>query len=325
MSECISVIIPVYNVERYLPACLESIVNQTYHDLEILLTDDGSTDSSGAICDQYQERDSRIKVFHQKNAGAGAAKNTGLKNATGKYLVFLDSDDYLELDAMKYMHDTLQKEDADVVQCCYRDIFVDKAVNRGAIEKRRIMNQIEYLKLYASDWTAGLLWDKLYRRELFDGFFFEEGHVIDDEFFTYRGIMNAKKVVRDPKVVYNYRKRRSSVTLKPGQGERIILDKLAYLVPRRERIAARYPELKKDFDKNLLYMLLWLSKDPFVTEKCLKRIKQTFRETIGACVFCGAEWNVYLSLLQMYFTKNSTLVSKRNPYQDSIGMASCFE
>ena len=119
----VSVVIPVYNVEKYLPECLDSVIDQTYKNLQIIIVDDGSTDSSGKICDEYAEKDNRIIVVHQKNAGAGAAKNTALKIADGKYLAFVDSDDFLELDAFEHMVSILAKNSADIVQCCYRDVF----------------------------------------------------------------------------------------------------------------------------------------------------------------------------------------------------------
>lgn len=313
MDEIISVIIPVYNVKEYLPECMESILAQTYSFLEIILVDDGSTDDSDKICDQYAEKDLRVRVFHQKNAGAGAAKNTGLKKATGKYLAFLDSDDYLEPDAMEYMHSILINEDADVVQCCYHDVFLDKIVDNGTITKREVLNQIEYLRLYVSDWTPGLLWDKLYKRKLFDDILFETGHIVDDEFFTYRGIMNASRIVRDPQIVYNYRKRQSSVTMRRDYCERVVMDKLDYLVPRRRRIVNRYPVLKRDFDKHFLYMMLWLAKDPFATYESICRIKKILRSDLCKCIFCGIELQIIIKLLYILFAPTKRIMLARDP------------
>ena len=113
MNETISVIVPVYNVAAYLPQCLKSILNQDYEDLQVLLIDDGSTDDSGAICDQFSAQDSRIQVIHQKNGGAAAAKNAGLRAATGKYLSFVDSDDYLEPGVYGFLVKTLEETRAD--------------------------------------------------------------------------------------------------------------------------------------------------------------------------------------------------------------------
>lgn len=111
----ISVIIPVYNVEEYLRECIDSILNQTYQNFEIILVDDGSTDSSGTICDEYVDKDDRVSVVHQKNAGPSKTRNTGLENATGKYIYFLDSDDYIEKNTLELLINTAESNDADLV------------------------------------------------------------------------------------------------------------------------------------------------------------------------------------------------------------------
>ena len=116
MNQTISVIVPVYNVETYLPHCVSSILSQDYEDLEVILIDDGSTDASGRICDQYAEKDPRVRVIHQNNGGAAAAKNTGLRLASGDYLTFADSDDYLEPGAYGFLMKTLLETNADAVQ-----------------------------------------------------------------------------------------------------------------------------------------------------------------------------------------------------------------
>lgn len=111
----VSVVIPVYNVENYLNDCVKSVVNQTYQNLEIILVDDGSTDSSPQMCDQYAKQDNRIKVIHQENSGVAIARNVGIKNASGSYLYFLDSDDYLVPNAIQIMYDTIEKEKSEIV------------------------------------------------------------------------------------------------------------------------------------------------------------------------------------------------------------------
>lgn len=274
MKATISVIVPVYNVEAYLPACLDSLLAQTYKALQIILVDDGSTDQSGAICDAYAAKDSRIRVIHQKNGGAANAKNTGLRVATGEYLAFADSDDYLEPDAYAYMAEQLQAHGADVIQCGYRNVFTDHTGDCVTLQAAQPFDTEEYLLRFTKDWTCGLLWDKLYRRQLFEDIFFEEGHKIDDEFFTYRGIMNAGKILYDPKIVYNYRQRGSGVTLSATNGSRIVMDKLCYLPVRRELVTARFPGLKRAFDLHYLNMLLLLAKDPFATAESLQREKK---------------------------------------------------
>lgn len=286
MNDLISVIVPVYNVESYISICLESLINQTYQNLEIILIDDGSTDHSGIICDNYAANDSRIKVIHQKNGGAANAKNNGLKIATGRYLAFADSDDYVEKDAYEYMLNVLKREQADIIQCGYRDIYIDREVNHVINEIEKFTAE-EYLRRYTIDWTCGLLWDKLYKRNLFKDIYFEEGHIIDDEYFTYQGVMNAKLIVHDSKIVYNYRKRKSSVTGMAKNRNRTILDKLDYLVKRRENIIKRFPELKKTFDNHFFSMLIWLTEDGYVSKETMNIIRSILCRNWYSMLFCG--------------------------------------
>ena len=127
MNQTVSVIVPVYNVAQYLPQCVDSILSQDYADLEVLLIDDGSTDASGEICDQYAAQDSRVRVIHQKNGGAAAAKNAGLRAASGDYLTFVDSDDYLEPNAYGFLMKTLLETGADAVQGSFREVYRNSA------------------------------------------------------------------------------------------------------------------------------------------------------------------------------------------------------
>lgn len=311
MPDTISVIIPVYNVEQYLPACLDSLLSQSYRELEILLIDDGSTDSSGAICDEYAKKDYRIRVIHQKNGGAANAKNTGLRAATGKYLTFLDSDDYLEPDAYKYMLNRMKETGADVVQCAFRLVYVDESQDVVMAKEPAVYGTQDYLLQYTKDWTCGLLWDKLYCRSLFDGIFFEEGHKIDDEFFTYQGMMNAQKVLRDPKIIYNYRQRGSSVVHIPAAQAKRLMDKLDYLPQRRVKIAARFPELKQDFDYHYLNMLLIIARDEGATAEVIRRVKRMIGAYFKEGKSCKMELSLRLQLRMLQWSSPKKLVKQK--------------
>lgn len=171
MNSTISVVIPVYNVELYIRECLDSVLSQSNSSLQIILIDDGSTDNSGAICDEYAEKDSRIIVIHQKNAGAAGAKNVGLRVVTGKYLSFVDNDDYLEPGAYTHMVAKLEDTKANVIQCSFCDVFTDKTVSHVDQGEQTEFTCVRYLEQFRKDWTCGLLWDKLYVRSIFDGIF----------------------------------------------------------------------------------------------------------------------------------------------------------
>ena len=300
MDSTISVIIPVYNVEAYLPQCLDSVLSQSYSDLQVIVIDDGSTDTSGAICDEYAAKDPRVVVIHQKNGGAAAAKNAGLRVATGKYLSFVDSDDYIAPEAYSHMLQCMQVHNADVVQCAYRDIYKNYIKKRLGTDCIKEYDVYSYMKLYTTDWTCGLLTDKLYVRSLFNDIFFEEGHKIDDEYFTYRGIMNARKIVRDNFVVYNYRKRRSSVMYSPESGKQILKDRIDYLSKRRTNVIARFPELREAFDRHFVEMMVILSRDPLATKESNTTIKHQMRTYFKEKNHTPIDMRLWPALLQLW-------------------------
>ena len=282
MADKISVIIPVYNVADYLPQCLDSVLGQDHEDLEVIVVDDGSTDSSGAICDQYALQDSRVRVIHQANAGAAAAKNAALRVATGEYLSFVDSDDYLEPNVYGHMLRVLQTTQADAAQFSFREVYVNhqegKLLDMGCPE----MDRKTHLVRFTKDWSCPLLWNKLYRREIFDGVFFEEGHKIDDEYFTYQGFLGARRVVFDTRIVYNYRRRRSSVMASSEAAKQRVLDCMDSIVKRRMKVIGVFPELKAAFDENYLDALCYLSTNPACTPEVidyLKALLKAYRES----------------------------------------------
>lgn len=279
----ISVVVPVYNVELYLKECLDSIINQSYRDLEIILIDDGSTDMSGEICDEYSKKDDRIIVIHQSNQGSASAKNAGLRKTSGEYLSFVDSDDFLQEDAYEFMVKQLEARHADIIQCCFRMLYQKSNREVNNIVDIQTLDTSEFLELFTKDWTCGLLWDKLYKRHIFEDTYFKEGHKIDDEFFTYKGVMNSKKILRVPYCIYNYRQRISSVMFSKDSQLRIISDSLEYLSIRREEVTKSFPQLKNAYDNHYLNMLIILSKKEYVNDEHLKEIKQQinkyFKET----------------------------------------------
>lgn len=308
MKDLISVIVPVYQVAAYLPACLDSILSQEHSALEVILIDDGSRDASGEICDEYAARDSRIRVIHQKNAGAAAAKNAGLRAATGEYLSFVDSDDYLEPGAYRHMLQLLKTYDAQAVQCAFRDVYPNHTEPQIHHPERRVLEGNEYLLRFLSDWTCALLWNKLYRRELFQCVFFEEGHKIDDEYFTYQGFLKPCRVVLDGQIVYNYRKRRSSVMNDPAAAERRVQDTLDAMTKRRERVNASCPQLRRAFDEGYLDALWYLADTPGSTEKTVDAQRQCLRRYLTQPGNTFPPRHLWKPLARMYLTPAKRLV-----------------
>lgn len=215
MEKLISVIIPVYCVEKYLCECLDSVINQTYRNLQIILVDDGSTDNSGNICDIYAAKDRRITVVHQKNQGAGVAKNTGLDLIKGEYFSLIDSDDYLDLGYYETMISNMEKYHADVIQCLFNNVFKDKTIKRNynfPANKQRAMKAKNYLLEMLYDWKYAIFANKVFKSYLLrKDIRFPVDRKIDDEFFTYKLICNANKIVNINDALYNYRMRKSSV------------------------------------------------------------------------------------------------------------------
>ena len=273
-SGVISVIVPIYGVEKYLAECIESIINQTYTKLEVILVDDGSPDSCGAICDKYAQMDSRIIVVHKKNGGAASARNAGLRIASGAYITFVDGDDYLEPDAYEKMLEALTDNDAEIVQGRMKIVYVDGTEVLDGHNETVCYTTVEYLSRFLEDWTCPLCPEKLFRSHVLSGVFFEEGHWIDDEFFTYQGVMNAGKIVCIPAVVYNYRQRASSVMNTRTTIAKKLEDIFAFLEKRCKDVSCRFPELKALYEGHYADYLLWLATSDMGTKETVRAIKK---------------------------------------------------
>ena len=182
----ISIIVPVYNVEKYLRRCLDSIMGQTYKALDIIVVDDGSTDGCGKICDEYAEKDSRIRVFHTENHGLSAARNVGLDNLGGKseFIGFVDSDDWIEPDMYEHLLETSKKTGADLVSCSYWKEYPDGRKTKSFSKAMQIEGK-EALRMACMAKISNCVWDKLWRRDVFDDIRFIEGRVYEDIAITH--------------------------------------------------------------------------------------------------------------------------------------------
>lgn len=206
----ISVIVPVHNVEDYLEQCLQSLITQNYSDIEILLVDDGSTDRSSHICDSYAVKDNRIKVFHTINRGVAAARNTGIENAKGDFLMFVDGDDWVEPEFCSISLRVALKEDADVVMFgFFKEGFRTK--NHSKPELRGEIVFQDRFMLYGK-LKSSFAWNKIYRRELFDDVRFPEGYTYEDIPVAYRIFYKSAKLWYIDDILYHYRTRDGSIT-----------------------------------------------------------------------------------------------------------------
>ena len=225
MSE-ISIIVPVYNVEQYLENCIESILNQTFKDFELILVDDGSTDNSGKICDIYEKKDSRIKVIHKNNGGLSSARNAGLDIACGKYIGFVDSDDSIHPRMYEILYDLIKKYESDISCCNYKkiyDIFKDEYENVNSLEVIEMSN-IEAIKnLYDKGIGVKLViaCNKLYRKNLFDNIRYKVGRIHEDEFMAHRILYNSKKITYVDNELYYYLQREGSTMSKKSYKRKV--------------------------------------------------------------------------------------------------------
>lgn len=216
----ISVIIPVYNVEAYLPTCIESIFDQTYKDFEILLIDDGSTDNSGKICDEYAKRDNRCIAIHQPNKGVYNARNTGLSHATGEYISFVDSDDYIHPQMLEILYEALQKGDYDFSMVAYKQVWdyskcspVTKT-NICILDTSTLIHRlynISYKNNSLPEISCQVLWNKLYRRSLIGESRFKITGSGDTE-FNNRIYLKTKSAIYIDEPLYYWYQRATSIT-----------------------------------------------------------------------------------------------------------------
>ena len=211
----ISVIVPVYNVAAWLPRCVDSVLAQTYQNLEILLIDDGSTDASGEICDAYAEKDPRIRVIHKKNGGLSSARNAGLDVSNGQYLGFVDSDDWIEPEMYAEMLALMVRNEAQLVCAGRYDVDGDtgrKTIGLCPKRQERVTGEELAGRIFLWDHCDSSACDKLYRRELFDGIRYPEGKTCEDVPVTYRLALKAHRAVLCDKPLYNYFHRSGSIS-----------------------------------------------------------------------------------------------------------------
>lgn len=220
-NELITIIVPVYNVEDYLCKCIDSIIGQTYNNLEIILVDDGSPDRCGEICDEYARHDTRIRVIHKENGGLSDARNVGIENSKGDYIAFVDSDDYIAPDMYEKLYNIAKVNDADMSICS----FMCVNTKGNSIDDQNLYNPISNNVLSGIEvfedklaenqyWYWVVAWNKLYRRSLFDNIRFPVGKQHEDEFVAHHLYSITRKVACCGNKMYYYVKRENSIMSK---------------------------------------------------------------------------------------------------------------
>jgi glycosyltransferase involved in cell wall biosynthesis len=280
----ISIIVPVYNTEKYLKKCIESILQQTFIDFELILIDDGSTDFSGIICDTYREHDERVKVIHKKNGGVAAARNTGLLIAKGGYISFIDSDDWIDCEFYSYILKYMNKNvDIDICVSGMKreghDNYTSWSLKRG---KKQVLTNIEAVKsMLEQELFRWELCDKVYQRKLFINYSFDETLSMGEDFASNWYLFHkAQSILYYPIFGYHYRMRNDSVTHLSYNGDRIFLDALNKVMDDYDKMDDTMQKYMlrwyvTDIMKNILKMFFW---DEVKYELKIKFYKQRLHE-----------------------------------------------
>ena len=248
MKNKISIIIPVYKVEKYLDSCVESVVNQTYENLEIILVDDGSPDNCPKMCDDWAKKDKRIKVIHKENGGLSDARNAGIDVATGDYLMFIDSDDSIHTQTCEILLFNTQKENADVSACSFHKVSELTGIEEVKYELEKIDREVfkeddVFDLLFNSNVkTDTVAWAKLYKKQIFEDLRFNKGKIHEDEFIVHKILDKSKIFVYSDLPLYNYLQRCESITGKFNEKRLMILEALE---DRIDFIEKNRPEFKE--------------------------------------------------------------------------------
>lgn len=236
-ADLISVIVPVYNVEKYLERCVNSILRQTYEMLEIILVDDGSTDASSKMCDAFAKKDERIKVVHKENGGLSDARNAGLRVASGDYIGYVDSDDWIENDMYETMYRACVENDAPLCVCRYFREYADRTEGGGSGACIPLSRE-ELLRIYIGGHEQYVIynsvWSKLFHRELVEGVEFPKRRNSEDIMYTTRAFCSLDKAVYLDECLYHYVLDREGSIMNVSRGERMFNDELPFW---REHIA----------------------------------------------------------------------------------------
>lgn len=250
MQPKISIIVPVYKVEAYLRQCLDSILGQTYQNLQIILVDDGSPDGCSAICDEYGAKDGRIQVIHQPNGGVAAARNAGLSTATGDWIGWVDADDWIDPDMFSCLLEHALSAGADVC-ICGRYEELPGSTGFFGMAKPSLLNQKEAVKaLLEARELDDALYDKLWKRQLFQGIRFPTGKTYEDLATVYRLLGKAERVLCLPEPKYHYRRRSGSIMGDVSLPNR--MNHYDFAQQRYADLVARWPEFQELLEERCL-------------------------------------------------------------------------
>lgn len=277
----ISVIIPVYNVEKYLNECIQSVRNQTYKDWEAWLIDDGSTDHSGKICDEFAQGDPRFHVVHKQNGGLSSARNQGILRARGKYIAFLDSDDYWEPEALQWQLDTAFQTNAEIVCMGLRLFKENKKQQLSYQEPFSITGEEAFRRMMLCDGIDSNATAKLFLRTLWQGYWFPEGCLFEDVPVTYHLLLQCNKVSHCGKVGYHYRYNEGSITHTFSPKRMCYTEFTKEILDfTKEKYPQYFAEAKEMYGKSMVTNLVALGKTNIHGNKELQNYEQSLRQKV---------------------------------------------
>ena len=297
MNELISIIVPVYMVEKYLDRCIESITNQTYKNLEIILVDDGSPDNCPEICDKWAEKDSRIKVIHKENGGLSDARNAGVAVATGDYIGFVDSDDYIEPDMYEKLLDVIHQTNAEIASCKFRHVYENNyaPIPDNNTNQITVTDTEPALDCLIIDYLIRqVVWNKIYKATIVKEIPFDIGKYHEDEFWSYKVIGKAAIIAYIDYTGYNYLQRQGSIMGSSYSLKR--LDAIEAKCLRQEYLKNNFPFLKYQGAKDIIFTCIYHGQlalkhlDNTDKKTAINKLEKTVKQYISEINTDG--WNI---------------------------------
>jgi glycosyltransferase involved in cell wall biosynthesis len=289
MDTKISIIVPIYNLEHYLPKCVDSILTQTFTDFELILVDDGSTDGSGELCDEYARLDKRVRVIHKKNGGIASSRNAGLDAAKGIYIGFVDNDDFINKFMFEILYKNAKKYSSDIVICDYISIDesqhydIDKFDGNYKLKQFNNREAVHHIYADMDKDTFIYPWNKLYKKELFNDIKYELGNIYDDETVAHKLLYKSKRVTYVQIPLYYYVQRKGSQINSPFSvkkfGRVYALKERQDFFKRKNEVELQQKALKHYMD--VFFWNYYLAKSSLQgIDKELKDLKQTFDQSL---------------------------------------------
>ena len=296
----VSIIVPIYNAEKSVARCIDSILSQEYTDFELILCDDGSTDKSGQIIDEYREKDERIRVLHKENTGVSDTRNQGIAVAKGKYIQFLDADDWITVDATKLLVRTMKEGGCDLVISDFYRVIGDRISHKGDIDADGILTQeefAEYMMVNPADFYYGVLWNKLYKREIIEKYHLKMDESVswcEDFLFNLEYLLHTKRIAALQVPIYYYMKTEGSLATQGINLSKTIKMKISVFEYYNDFYKHVYEE--EDYEKRRLGVYRFLidtATDGFVMPQIFRKTKKLGEERISSYVYENLPENVF--------------------------------